>query len=255
MLARHFVARGAASSAPPLGTDPFAGHKSGLVLYGPPTSRVTKVMWAAAEVGQSWESVASMWPERRSGWYLALNPKGTVPTLRDGALVINESNSAVAYLLQKYQGGAAETGGQGQLLYPSDPAELALAWQWAEWGETTLAPSQNPVFFPLVRKSYAPAAKKAGCPGPDEIEASVPRLAEAWRTLDNHLAAGGPYILGARFSLADFTAAVQANRLVRHNGFGFAALEPSVVFPAVLKWYNTVASRPAFAQHVLDRFK
>ena len=61
--------------------DPFANATSGLVIYGPPTSRVTKVMWAAAEVGQSWVDVGNMWSERKAPWYLALNPKGTVPTL------------------------------------------------------------------------------------------------------------------------------------------------------------------------------
>jgi glutathione S-transferase len=29
-------------------------------------------------------------------------------------------------------------------LYPDDPVQLALAWQWLEFGETTLAPATNP---------------------------------------------------------------------------------------------------------------
>ena len=233
--------------------DPFANATSGLVIYGPPTSRVTKVMWAAAEVGQSWVDVGNMWSERKAPWYLALNPKGTVPTLRDGTLIVNESNAAVAYLLQRYGGADTSAEVAAKRLYPSAPAELALASQWAEWGETTLVPAQNPVFFPLVRKSFAPAARQQGCPDPEQVAACVPRLAEAWGVLERHLAAGGPYILGEHFTLADFTAAVQANRLVRHSGFGFAALEPSA-FPAVLRWYHLVARRPAFVAHVLERY-
>ena len=160
-------------------------------------------MWAAAEVNHGWESVL-MWEQRASSWYLELNPKATVPTLRDNQLIINESNSAVAYLLQQY----AQPGSNH---YPTDPAQLAMAWQWAEWGETTLAPTQNNVFFPVVRSLYSPAAGKQGCPPDEQIAKSVPKLASAWTTLEAHLT-GRSYILGEHFGLADFTAAVQASR-------------------------------------------
>ena len=116
--------------------------------------------------------------------------------------MINESNSAVAYLLHRYSESD---------LYPTDPATLALAWQWAEWGETTLAPTQNNVFFPVVRQVYSPAAGKQGCPGKEEIQVCAPRLAVVWSTLERQLA-DRSFILGERFTMADFTAAVQASR-------------------------------------------
>ena len=56
------------------GRDPYAAGSNGLVIYGPPTSRVCKVRWAAAEAQQSFETVPDMFPERRSPWYLELNP-------------------------------------------------------------------------------------------------------------------------------------------------------------------------------------
>ena len=68
---------------------------------------------------------------------MALNSKGTVPTMRDGPLVLNESNTIVSYICQTRGGGTG--------LYPQDPAALAKAWQWLEYAETTIVPAQNPV--------------------------------------------------------------------------------------------------------------
>ena len=257
------LARQLCSAARGHGRDPYAAGSKGLVIYGPPTSRVCKVRWAAAEAQQSFETVPDMFPERRSPWYLELNPKGTVPTLRDGDLIINESNSAVMYLLHRF----ADCSSSSALLPLNDPALLATAWQWAEWAEGVLAPAQNLVFFPIVRGTYAPAARRgagagAGRPSDAEVEAAVAPLAAAWRVLDTHLAGAGhtggaraprDYILGPHFSFADFTAAVQANRLIRNDGFGFSDLLPSL-FPAVSAWYDRIKERPAFAEYVLPNF-
>ena len=149
--------RGSLGGDSPLTVDPYpSGCGEAIVVYGRPTSRVTKVLWAAAEVGREIAHVGTLWEERRSAWYLALNPKGTVPTLRHGALVVNESNSAVGYLLHKF--------GDPSLYPANDPAALALCWQWAEWSEGVLAPAQNNIFFPVVRGTYAPGARLPGCP-------------------------------------------------------------------------------------------
>jgi glutathione S-transferase len=75
---------------------------------------------------------------RNEPWALKLNPKGTVPFIRDGNLVLNESNTIVAYLCNKY--------GAGSSLYPATPGALAVAWQWMEFGETFIVPRTNPIF-------------------------------------------------------------------------------------------------------------
>ena len=48
-------------------------------------------------------------------------PRSTVPFIRDGDLVLNESNTIVSYLANKYNRDG---------IYPESPEDLATAWQW-----------------------------------------------------------------------------------------------------------------------------
>merc|ERR1712232_1094927 len=166
--------------------------------------------------------------------YQALNPKGTVPTLRDGPVVLNESNTIVAYLCQKY--------GKQAGLYPDSAPALALAWQWLEYAETTIAEAQAPIFFPIVRGIPYPFGSDAKCP--DKVKALAPALEKAISGLDEHLA-GKQYVLGDALTMADITAGVQANRLFTNNGYGFPELHPSR-FPSISEWLKRLAARPAF---------
>jgi glutathione S-transferase len=216
-----------------------------IVIYGQPTSRVVKVLWMCAELGLSWVQVTGF-AFRNEPWALALNPKGTVPFVRDGGLVLNESNSIVSYLCGKY--------GAGLGLYPPTPERLALAWQWMEFGETFLVPRTNPVFFGVVRSSFAPSLNRPGeIPSAEEIAAAVPGCQRAFEVLERRLAAS-EYLGGADFSMADVTCAIQANRLVGNDGFGQPGLALSR-FPHVCAWHAKLCLRPAFAAEVKGRFK
>ena len=183
---------------------------------------------------------------RNDEWALELNPKGTVPFVKDGDLVLNESNTIVSYIANKY--------GQDAGLYPQSESELALAWQWLEYGETTLAPATNPVFFPVVRGTfYPPGSGPQGkdTPGPEEIDPAVPACAAAFAVLDKHLA-DKRFVLGSRFTMADVTMAIQANRLIGNEGFGYEELAPDK-YPNVVAWHGRLSQRAAFAAEVLPR--
>eukprot|EP00427_Karlodinium_veneficum_P016795 CAMPEP_0169149980 /NCGR_PEP_ID=MMETSP1015-20121227/49879_1 /TAXON_ID=342587 /ORGANISM="Karlodinium micrum, Strain CCMP2283" /LENGTH=263 /DNA_ID=CAMNT_0009218963 /DNA_START=34 /DNA_END=825 /DNA_ORIENTATION=- len=233
----------AASADPDLSVDPHPhGIPGKMVLYGAPTSRVQKVMWIAAECGLPFEQVKSP-PGTLSlhEWYLGLNPKKTVPTARFGDLVINESNSITAFIAQRY--GNSE-------LYPSPPEKLALAWQWAEWGETTLAVAMTKIYFAIVRKVYHPSWQaKKGTPSLEEVLPFVPACVYAWSTLDKHLK-DKKFMLGDTFSFADVTSGIQANRLITHSGMGIPELAPAN-FPAVSAWYARLCARKAYADNVV----
>ncbi len=103
-----------------------------------------------------------VWNERKSEWFTAINPKQAVPVVRDGDLLLHESNTIVAYIATKYGGGAhavtttkvthpdgtcieTSTAGGGSPLLPSTPEGSAVASMWTEYAETTIAPAQNPV--------------------------------------------------------------------------------------------------------------
>ena len=57
----------------------------------------------------------------------------------------------------------------------------------AEFGEQYLVPRMNPVFFGVVRGSYAPSLNKPGTPPAEEIEIAVPKCVEAFTVLEQHL--------------------------------------------------------------------
>jgi glutathione S-transferase len=222
--------------------DPFPVPNPGqLIVYGIPTSRVVKTLWIAAECNQKVERVP-MFQERHLPWALALNPKGTVPSFKDGPLVLNESNTIISYIAQKY--------GDSNL-YPSSPEKLALAWNWLEWGETTLYPAQVDLYFGVVRKVYYPnygLQKKEGVPTRTYLEPFVADLVAAYTDLDAHFADGRPYILGDSFSIADVSA-ITAQRCFRNDGFGFEELAPNR-FPNIIAWLDRMDERPAYAKLV-----
>ena len=105
-------------------------------MYGNPTSRVCKVLWACAELGVVVDHVP-VWEERKSDWFTKINPKQSVPAVKDGTLTLHESNTIVSYLAAKY--------GSSSGLLPEGHEAMAVASMWTEYAETTIAPIQNPV--------------------------------------------------------------------------------------------------------------
>ncbi|MGI9333231.1 MAG: glutathione S-transferase, partial [Gammaproteobacteria bacterium] len=92
---------------------------------------VMKVLWCLDEIGLEYERVdAGMaFGVVDTPDYRAMNPNGRVPTLRDGDLVLWESNAIVRYLCERYSHGE---------LSPRDPGERAVADQWMDWQQTTV---------------------------------------------------------------------------------------------------------------------
>src|SRR5262245_9997733 len=106
---------------------------------------VQKVMWTIGELGLEHKrhSVGGSFAGNREKPFLALNPNGLVPVIRDGDVVMFESNAIVRYLAARYGAGT---------LRPSIPKALAAAEQWMEWQQTTIAPLIGTIFMNKVRK-------------------------------------------------------------------------------------------------------
>ena len=133
-------------------------------------------------------------------------------------------------------------------LYPNAPDLLALAWQWLEYGETTVAANLAPIWFGVTKNIKF--STKTSPADNDEINKFVPKCAKAWKGLDEHLAKGDkPYILGDSFSMADFTLGVQADRLKKSDGCGIKELQMEC-FPHVDRWLKSLESREAFQKTV-----
>ncbi|MEE2692792.1 MAG: glutathione S-transferase family protein [Pseudomonadota bacterium] len=161
-----------------------------LQIFGKAESiNVAKVLWTCAELGLDFEREdwGAGYRSPKDPAFLAVNPNGMVPAIRDGDFTLWESNSIIRYLASQY-------GGDG--LYPRDPKKRARIDQWIDWQASDLNASWRYAFSALVRK----------LPGfADETE--IAKSLESWgrnmAILDRQLAATGAYVAGAGFTLAD----------------------------------------------------
>ena len=118
-----------------------------LKVLGRSTSiNVRKVLWLCAEMNL--EVDQEPWGEgflaTDSQEFTALNPNGLVPVLRDGSVVLWESNAICRYLALRYKRPD---------LNPTDARARAAVEQWMDWQATELNTSWRYAFMALVRKS------------------------------------------------------------------------------------------------------
>jgi len=97
-------------------------------------SNVLPVMWTIGELEIPYirHDTGGSFGGTRTPEYLATNPNGRIPTLRDGDFVLWESNAIVRYLCRRYDGQGA--------LPPRSEEGYALTDQWMDWHKTTLYP-------------------------------------------------------------------------------------------------------------------
>lgn len=199
------------------------------ILGRPNSINVQKVMWAANELNLTYEhEVAGMAHGKvNDPWYRAMNPNGLVPTIDDDGVVLWESNVIVRYLAAKHAPGR---------MIPEDVAGRAEAEMWMDWQQTAVHPSMTPVFWNLVRT-----------PEPDRDMAAVAAGAEKVRAalgvLDARLA-DRAYLMGDDLTVADIPIGCVAYRW-------FALPVEHGDFPNVRAWYERLAARAAFQDHVM----
>jgi len=186
---------------------------------------VRKVLWLCTEMDIRFE--LTQWGgnhrSTRTPEFTALNPNALVPVIRDGELVLWESNTICRYL--------AGRDGRTDLL-PADPAGRARVEQWMDWQATELNDSWRYAFMALVRRS--PLHNDAGA-----IDASVSGWNAQMEILEGQLAATRAYVVGATFSLADIVVGLSA-----HRWFMTPMERPRL--PAVAAYYELLSERPAF---------
>ena len=95
-----------------------------ITLYGTPNSRSLRVAWTLEELGIPWDChyIDFSQAAHRAPDFLAINPAGKVPALKDGDLVLIESAAICLYLAERY--------GNGRLLPATGSREQALHHQW-----------------------------------------------------------------------------------------------------------------------------
>ena len=116
-----------------------------LKIWGRATSsNVQKVLWCCGELGIPFERVDVGGPfgGNQDPEYLALNPNGLVPTVKDGELVLWESNTICRYLATTHR---------AERLYPAAPAGRALVERWMDWQLSTLGAPMGALLYGLIR--------------------------------------------------------------------------------------------------------
>jgi glutathione S-transferase len=202
---------------------------SDIKVFGRLTSaNVQKVIWVLEELELPYDR------ENRGGRYgglsdpayLAMNPNGLVPVLRDGTLVLWESHAIMRYLSAEYADG---------LLFPGSPRERAVVDQWTDWTATRFQPAWIGVFWAVYRTR--PERRV-----PAEITKWRDEAARCFAILDQRLSRV-PYLGGDTLTYADIVSGIA---LYRWTTMGTEEALPG----GVAAWHARLRERPAFRKAV-----
>ncbi len=201
---------------------------SGLQIYGIAASRTFRTLWVALELGLDFEQVPVGFGADgvKSPDFLAINPNGRVPAIKDGSFVLWESMAINLYLAKKHDHG----------LYPRDLEGEARCWQWSFWTVTEIDQlmitwASNAFVLPEEKRDAAKAAD------------ALQQLQRPLGVLDNALATS-PHLLGPSFTVADLNLASAM----------FRALHMDLsAHPKVKSWLDGCYARPAAIAAVKKR--
>jgi glutathione S-transferase len=194
-------------------------------LYGSAGGRSSRCLIALDERGLAYQHVAlKPWTELGGGAELTrLNPNNRVPVLDDDGLVMWESMAINLYLADQY--GRAP-------LWPADPRERALIYQWSVWGQTEI----DVVARHRDRFSGVP----------ERVERARLELHGRLAILNAALT-GRDYLLGSDFTLADVNLAstlLEPWELSKPDGGDVRPGDTD--FPAVGAWLTRCTARPSW---------
>jgi glutathione S-transferase len=166
-----------------------------LTLYDFPTSgNARKVRLLLGELGLEFEHVPVPRARPRPDWYLELNPFGGVPAIRDGELVLAESQAILRYL--------ATREGRDDL-YPGDLAARGRV----DWALDAWTTAVFPRIMPLYRALVAETRDEQGTPhpenaDPERVESELPGAREGFELFERFVADDGT-VVGGGFTIAD----------------------------------------------------
>ncbi|MBR0755874.1 glutathione S-transferase N-terminal domain-containing protein [Bradyrhizobium jicamae] len=162
-------------------------------LYWSPRSRSFSSLWLMEETGQPYERVLidiSTGAQRKIE-YLAINPMGKVPALRDGEATLAEAAAIAAYVAERYP--------EAKLAPPLGDPLRAKYLYWLFFGPGCIEPAMVQI---ATKVEMNPVAAGWG---------------DAQRVIDvlDVALSKGPWILGETFSAADIVIGSGLNFAVR----------------------------------------
>lgn len=195
---------------------------SRLEIYGAPATRTHRVVWMANELGLDYRVVPTHYKDgsNKTPEFLAINPNGRVPAIRDGEFCLFESLAINLYLARKHGGETA----------PKDLEEEGLAYQWSLWAANEV---EAHALTALQHGSMLPEAERDA----EKAAAATEALGRPFAVLEQSLS-GRPYLLGDRFTVADLNVAAVASwaKLAKMDLSGW---------PNLADWLRRCLARPA----------
>jgi glutathione S-transferase len=161
--------------------------------------------------------------EQRSPDYLKLNPRGQVPTLVIDGQPYFESAALLMILAERHPEAK---------LAPPPGSPLRPDWyQWIAFLSSALGPAYRSWFYPqdLGSGEHPPFVR----------EALRGKIEDSWSLVDAHLAANGPYLLGAGFSGADLLA-------LMYMRWSRNMPKPVTAWPALKAYADLLRARPSW---------
>lgn len=192
-----------------------------IVLWGRPSSvNVQKVLWALAELDLPFEHhiVGGRYGATDTPEFRALTPVPRVPVLQDCDLTVWESHSILRHL-------AGSVG--------------PVADQWMEYTTSTSQPAFLRLFWHLVRTRPEDRTDDLGALTQSFLKALAPLNARLSTT---------EWLGGNTFGMADIAAGVMFYRACD-------LCDPLTENPHLLRWYNALKARPAYADIVMTTYE
>jgi glutathione S-transferase len=186
-------------------------------LYWSPRTRSFTTLWLLEETGQPYERelIDTATGAQKSREYLAINPMGKVPALRDGEATLAEAAAICAYVAERYPGAG--------LAPPLGDNRRAKYLYWLFFGPSCI----EPAMMQLFTKVQVPPST-AGWGDATQVFDVLERALEH-----------GPWLLGDQFTAAD---------VVIGSGLHFAVRRFQMVppRPAFDRYIDRCVARPAF---------
>ncbi len=186
-------------------------------LYWAPRTRSFAALWLMEETGQAYERVLIDITKgaQRQPDYLAVNPMGKVPALKDGEATLAEVAAICAYVAERYP--------QAKLAPPVGDPRRARYLYWLFFAPSCIEPAMVQIATKIDM---------------NPVSAGWGDAQRVFDVLDQALSQG-PWLLGEDFSAADIAIGASLNFVVRL--FKMAPSRPS--FEAYL---DRCSARPAF---------
>lgn len=172
--------------------------------------------------------------EHKSPEYLKLNPRGKVPTLKDGDFVLYESLAIMAYLDKKYPEPP---------LFGRAPQETGLVWRAISEAESYLIGPGSQVGKPIF---FGKGLEKT-----DEIQAAAAAIREELGRIDTALARSD-WLVGSQISAADIALFPLIQIILRAAAKDAAKplklglLPLGQTYPAVAAWVKRIEALPGY---------